>query len=120
MIPYALPGLPTYGGRVSRRLRSRPPVYRITDARRSLSDDVRSREIRYLISMSIRTVCFVLAIVVPYWPLRVAFFIGALVLPYLAVVLANAGRENAEAITAKSVDSAGRPAIEPPIRSEDS
>jgi Protein of unknown function (DUF3099) len=88
---------------VSKRRRGKPPVYRITDAPRSLSDDVRSREVRYLISMGIRTVCLLLAIVVPYWPLRVVFFIGALVLPYFAVVLANAGREPTAAPTVTSM-----------------
>ena len=38
-------------------------VHKITAARPSLSEDIRSREIRYGVSMAIRTVCFVLAIV---------------------------------------------------------
>jgi hypothetical protein len=84
---------------VGKRRRGKHPVYRITDAQRGLSDDVRSREVRYLVSMGIRTVCFLLAIVVPYWPLRVVLFVAALVLPYFAVVLANAGRERATAPT---------------------
>src|SRR5215207_8068476 len=67
-------------------------VFQITGAPRSLSDDVRDRQRRYLISMSIRTVCFLLAIVVSGW-MRWAFLVGALVLPYIAVVMANAGRE---------------------------
>ncbi len=69
------------------------PVYRITGARRGLSEDVRGRQTRYLVSMGIRTACFVLAVVVPVPALRVLFLVGALVLPYLAVVAANAGRE---------------------------
>ncbi len=73
---------------------SRPSddVFQITGAPRALTDDVRDRQRRYLISMSIRTVCFVLAIVVSGW-LRWALLVGALVLPYVAVVIANAGRE---------------------------
>jgi len=105
---------------VSKRRPSKTPVYRITDARRSLSDDVRSREVRYLISMGIRTMCFVLAIVVPYWPLRVVFFVGALVLPYLAVVLANAGREHADGLAAPTVVAADRLALEDRKHADDS
>jgi hypothetical protein len=44
---------------------------------------------RYLISMSIRTACFVLAVVV-HGPMRWVFVAFALVLPYIAVVMANA------------------------------
>jgi hypothetical protein len=72
-----------------------PDVYRITDARQALSDEQVGRQRRYLISMSIRTACVILAILVPGWP-RVAFIAGAVVLPYIAVVVANAGRENDE------------------------
>lgn len=61
----------------------------ITSARASRSDDIRRRQQRYLLSMGIRTVCFVLAVVTS-GPLRWVFFAGALVLPYIAVVVANA------------------------------
>ena len=76
---------------------SGPTVHKITAARPSLSEDIRSRQTRYLVSMSVRTVCFVLAIVTS-GPLRWIFFAGAVVLPYVAVVLANAGGETAEPI----------------------
>lgn len=68
-------------------------VHSITNAQRGTADQQSGRTKKYLISMSIRTVCFVLAIVVPGWP-KIAFIIGAVALPYLAVVIANAGREN--------------------------
>lgn len=45
-----------------------------------------------MMSMSIRVVCFILCIVTEGW-LRWTFFFGALVLPWVAVVIANAGRE---------------------------
>jgi len=54
--------------------------------------DQRDRQVRYLISMTIRVVCFGLAIVVD-GPLRWVFITGAVFLPYVAVVFANAGRE---------------------------
>jgi Protein of unknown function (DUF3099) len=64
---------------------------RITDASRPHSEDIRSREKRYLISMGIRTLCFVLTIVfIGHWLMWV-FLVGSLVLPYVAVVMANAG-----------------------------
>lgn len=71
---------------------SEPPVYSVTSARTSLTDDQLARNRRYMLSMSIRVVCFVLCIVTEGW-LRWTFFVGALVLPWIAVVIANAGRE---------------------------
>ena len=68
-------------------------VHRITSAAPALSDDQAGRQRRYLISMTIRTVCF-LGAVFTQGPLRWTLIAGALVLPYLAVVIANAGREN--------------------------
>lgn len=47
---------------------------------------------KYLLSMGIRTICFVGAIVAHGW-LRWVLVAGAVGLPYLAVVIANAGRE---------------------------
>lgn len=61
----------------------------ITSARPARSADIRRREIRYLVSMGIRTVCFVLAVVTS-GPLRWVLVAGAVFLPYVAVVLANA------------------------------
>jgi Protein of unknown function (DUF3099) len=69
-----------------------PAVYSITAARRGLSEDVDARTRRYLLSMGVRTVCFLLAILASGW-LRWAFLAGAVLLPYIAVVLANGGRE---------------------------
>lgn len=71
---------------------SEQPVYSVTSARTSLTDDQSARNKRYMLSMSIRVVCFVLCIVTEGW-LRWTFFVGALVLPWVAVVIANAGRE---------------------------
>lgn len=44
---------------------------------------------RYLITMGIRIACFVLAVVFEGW-VRWVFVAGAAILPYIAVVLANA------------------------------
>lgn len=66
-------------------------MHRITAAPQPHSDDLQARMNRYLVSMGIRTACVVLVMVV-HGPLRWAFAAGALVLPYIAVVMANAAR----------------------------
>ena len=63
-------------------------VYNITEARKSASIDRDARTRRYLISMTIRTVCFLAAILVDGW-LTWVLFAAAVVLPYIAVVGAN-------------------------------
>lgn len=68
----------------------------ITTARSGRSADIHRREVKYLISMAIRTVCFILAVVLSGW-LRWVMVGGAFFLPYFAVIIANAadGRESA-------------------------
>ena len=64
---------------------------RITSAQRPRSEDIGGRQKRYLISMAIRTACFVLAVFsIGHWFMWV-FITGSFVLPYVAVILANAG-----------------------------
>jgi hypothetical protein len=100
---------------------SQEPVYSVTGVRRGTSDDLAQRQRRYLISMSIRTLCFVLA-VVTHGPIRWIFVAAAVVLPYIAVVMANAvGSSTVEAPTPyvprqAALSSAQRSAIpyEPP------
>lgn len=60
----------------------------ITSARPSRALDRSGRERRYVLTMGIRMACFVLAIAID-GPWRWAFVVGAVVLPYFAVVLAN-------------------------------
>ena len=68
----------------------------MTQARRSLSEDISYRQRRYLLMMGIRAVCFVIAVVMFVnhlgW-LTVIPAVGAIVIPYFAVVFANGGRE---------------------------
>jgi hypothetical protein len=89
-------------------------VFRITGARQGLADDVRGRQRRYVISMSIRTLAVVLAAVL--WNVERHVAIVALVLgvtlPYIAVVIANAGRESAPRPLATFVPAPTRPALE--------
>lgn len=78
-----------------KRKAERPVV--ITDAPRSPDDELRSRQIRYLIMMSIRAVCLILAAIlvslrVPLLPVWLVLCVIAMVLlPWLAVILANDG-----------------------------
>ncbi|MEW1659622.1 MULTISPECIES: DUF3099 domain-containing protein [unclassified Streptomyces] len=71
-------------------------AFRITGARQGLTEDVRGRQRRYVISMAVRTVAVVLTAVL--WnierPIAIATLVIGLGLPYIAVVIANAGREN--------------------------
>lgn len=67
-----------------------PEPVRITTAERSHADDIAMRQKRYLISMGIRTVCFVLAVVsIGHWFLWV-FIAASFFLPAVAVIVANA------------------------------
>jgi hypothetical protein len=73
-----------------------PSVHLVTQARRSLSDDIAYRQRRYLLMMGIRAVCFVIAVVMFVnhlgW-LTAIPAVGAIFIPYFAVVFANGGRE---------------------------
>ncbi|WP_425835489.1 DUF3099 domain-containing protein [Streptomyces fractus] len=90
-------------------------VFRITGARQGLADDVRGRQRRYIISMSVRTVSVILTAVL--WNVErhvaiVTLVLGVL-LPYVAVVFANAGRENAPSLPSTFVPAPSRPMISP-------
>ncbi|MEU9189115.1 DUF3099 domain-containing protein [Streptomyces sp. NPDC048484] len=91
-------------------------VFRITGARQGLTDDVRGRQRRYIISMSVRTVAVVLAATL--WNVErhvavVALVLGIL-LPYISVVIANAGRENAPSLPSTYVTAPTRPMLAGP------
>ncbi|MDX6351125.1 MAG: hypothetical protein QOF84_5915 [Streptomyces sp.] len=97
------------------RKHSHGEVFRITGARAGLTDDVRGRQRRYIISMSVRTVSFILFVVL--WnvsrPLGwIALALG-LLLPYVAVVIANAGRENAPQLPSTFIHAPVRPMLGP-------
>jgi len=65
----------------------------VSDVGQSLSKDQSSRAKRYFFSMMVRTLCFILAVILPS-PYRWFALLGAVLLPYVAVVVANAGRES--------------------------
>jgi Flp pilus assembly protein TadB len=72
-----------------------PQIHRITTAGKGLTADQIVRRRRYLISMTIRTLCFLGAVITP-WPWRWVMVAGAVLLPYIAVVMANAHRNESE------------------------
>jgi Protein of unknown function (DUF3099) len=80
---------------MSRTGRTAPPhdgSVRITAAHTGHSERLRGRQRRYLVSMGVRTLCFVLAVATD-GTLRWVFIVAAVVLPYVAVVMANAAGE---------------------------
>jgi hypothetical protein len=71
-------------------------VHLVTQARRSKSEDISYRQRRYLLMMGIRAVCFVIAVVLftnHFGWLAAIPALGAICIPYFAVVFANGGRE---------------------------
>lgn len=95
----------------ARDQRHAPDAVRITTAARSRREEIAARQRRYLYSMAVRTLCFIGAVVVgPGW-LRWVLIVAAIILPYVAVVMANAAwnrTEDAELPDAPSV----RPELE--------
>lgn len=89
-------------------------VYTVTNAPRPMSEDIGYRQRRYLVSMAVRTGCFVGAVLsaiagAPFW-LVALMVVGALFLPYVSVIFANGGREPTPAAR---FDDAGRPEQKP-------
>ncbi len=86
--------------RKARNSRTSPEPVRITNAPSNPRDDLNKRRKRYLLSMSLRSICFVGAVIVgtlmgPGWLLW-TFLAGALILPYIAVVVANSAAPRIE------------------------
>jgi predicted tellurium resistance membrane protein TerC len=69
----------------------------ITSLPRSPEDDRRARMLKYSIAMGVRLVCIFACFLVPgYWLIIPA--VGAVVLPYVAVVLANVSASRKETV----------------------
>ena len=94
----------------------------MTEARPGLSQDIRYRERRYLIMMGIRTLCFVATILMFInhlgW-LTAIPAVGALVIPYFAVVFANGGREPTANRTFRQYEPNSPAVYRPPTRRGD-
>src|SRR5256885_8502897 len=74
---------------------------RITTASAGAAADIASRQKRYVITMGVRTLCFVVVALLamthagPVW-LPWIFVVGAVFLPYVAVVMANASNTKSD------------------------
>ena len=93
--------------------RSAPAI--VTSARRSHTEDIALRQRRYVLTQSVRIVCVILAVVLPVdllW--KGVFVVGAVVLPWFGVVMANAGPTIGRRRKSLLVD---RP-VEEPVRLE--
>lgn len=103
------------------RARSDDDAVRITTASASRHEDIRRRQRRYLASMSLRTICFVGAVIVGEGLAMWLLIFGAIFLPYVAVVMANAVTSRSDAFElrgptgahAELESGAGRGAIPP-------
>lgn len=97
-----------------RRKRSGAEVFRITGARMGLDEDVRGRQRRYVISMAIRTLSVIATVLL--WNverhLAVVTLVAGALLPYVAVVIANAGRESTPKLPSSFLPPPARPALE--------
>lgn len=104
------------------RKQSDAQVFRITGARQGLADDVRGRQRRYVISMSIRTLSVIAAAVLWDVERHVAFvaLVLGILLPYVSVVIANAGRENVPSLPSTFVPAPSRPMLAPPAAHSES
>ncbi len=94
-----------------------PEVHTITTAGRPQSERSREKIRRYLITMGIRTACFIAAIVTEGWIRWVCVALAA-VLPLIAVLLANAGgdvRRTGDSV----VNASGLPTAEKHSESDD-
>jgi hypothetical protein len=86
---------------------------RITTAAESRRVEQSARQRRYFLAMSIRSICFVGAVlaaighVVWLWPILI---VAALVLPYVAVVMANARNSKGDDFTLRD-SPYGRPQL---------
>ena len=100
--------------------REQDEAIRITTASSSRDLDIAVRQKRYLFSMTLRSLCFVGAIIAALahvgwlWPILIA---GALILPYIAVVMANATSSKSDGFSL--IDSQyGRPELTTGTKSE--
>jgi hypothetical protein len=98
-------------------------VFTVTGLPTSLQDDQGQRMRRYLVSMGIRTACFILAVVAIVWlhwtVIGWVFIIAAVVLPYVAVVMANATRSPTSTTLGPVTNSPTAPQIAPDRPQED-
>ncbi|WP_310049278.1 DUF3099 domain-containing protein [Arthrobacter ginsengisoli] len=87
-------------------------VHSITDAAAAHSEEMRQRMIKYAVAMGIRMVCLILIFVVDGW-FKIIPVLGAVFLPWIAVIIAN-GSDTAEVHADALLDYAPLPELETP------
>ena len=86
---------------MARTKRGAQAPVRITTASAGAAADIASRQKRYVITMGVRTLCFAVVALLamthagPGW-LPWIFVVGAVFLPYVAVVMANASNTKSD------------------------
>ncbi|WP_427017935.1 DUF3099 domain-containing protein [Pseudarthrobacter sp. P1] len=96
-----------------------PDVHNITDARTGHSDEMRTRMIKYALAMGIRMVCLVLIFVFDGW-FKLIPVAGAVLLPWIAVVIANGGSDTEQMHSTALLDEAPMEELEAPATDPDS
>ena len=102
-------------------MKSKPLVPAVTSLPQSPQAEADHRVRRYALTMTIRIVCFALMMFVqPYGWYTWIFAAAAAVLPYIAVVFANAGSDSTETIAESPVQQheAPAPVISEPVEQE--
>jgi Mn2+/Fe2+ NRAMP family transporter len=94
--------------------RKDPEAIRITSVTQSHSADISARQRRYIISMGVRTVCFLLAVVFAGTFLMWVFILASFLLPSIAVVMANAQARTDPDPRPDTAFDPMRPELEPP------
>src|SRR6476620_1386928 len=91
-------------------------VHSITDAAAAHSEEMRQRMIKYAIAVGIRMVCLILIFVVDGW-FKLIPILGAVFLPWVAVVIAN-GSDKAEIHSDSLLDYAPLTELDAPAPAE--
>ena len=73
----------------------------ITSLPPSPDEERHAREIRYMIAMGVRVLCFILALVLLHGWLQIVALVGAIILPYFAVVIANVQMRQPDAVVVR-------------------
>ncbi|WP_434620909.1 DUF3099 domain-containing protein [Arthrobacter sp. A5] len=92
-------------------------VHNITDARTAHSDDMRQRMFRYAVAMGIRLVCLFLIFILPGW-FKIIAVVGAVALPWFAVIIANGGSDTLNEHAVSLLDQAPLAELEAPAQQD--
>lgn len=102
-----------------RRTAAVPEVQSITNAAEAHSQEMHARLVKYATAMGIRMVCIGLIFVFDGW-YRLVPMVGAVVLPWIAVVIANGGADTNHQETDTLLDEAPRYELaENPLEDDD-